>query len=98
MVFESVEQAECKIEPIDVSNDEFVYYDGEGLVLRASVYTDQLGVSRTKIYQDPKEGSNRTGLRQILIEFLTFNNYSTIETERMSLSELVKESIKFPTE
>jgi hypothetical protein len=41
-LFESLRDAEEYVEPVDVENDEYNFYDSTGLVLKGEVHTDNL--------------------------------------------------------
>ena|SRR5215204_1884251 len=95
-VFESIAAAELGVEPIDVRNNEFLYYDAEGRILEASVVTDERGIERTLI--TGSDAFNKPGLKHALVEFFSALHYSRPELENMELFELVNESLKFTTE
>jgi len=95
-VFESVEAAERYIEPIDVKNDEFTFFDSEGRVLNASVVIDTKGIERTVI-DDTEDQFNKSELKRILVDFLMYLGYSESELSGLQLSQLVCESLKYQT-
>lgn len=97
-IFESVEKAELYIEPIDVKNNESVFYDSEGRLLKASVQEDQNGIERTVIEEDESHIIQTSELKSILKGYLSLLNYPQQELEEMELSQLVAESLKFKTE
>lgn len=97
-IFESVKKAELKIEPIDVKNGEFIYYDSEARILQAFVVKDSRGIERTVITDSEEEKINNSELEKILIDFLEYLDYQRQELEKMELSSLVRESLKFKTD
>ena len=96
-VFESVEAAELGVKPIDVLNNEYLYFDSEGTVLVASVTRDNRGIERTVIRESSPMEFNEPGLTQILKVFFAALDYPRQELENMSLSSLVQESLKYKT-
>lgn len=97
-IFESVEKAESYIEPIDVKTGDNVFFDSEGKILQASIVKDSRGIERIVITDADEENYDRQKLRNILIDFLGYLNYSRQELEEMELPSLVIESLKFKTE
>jgi hypothetical protein len=91
-VFESVKAAERYVEPIDVKNNEYIFYDAEGAVLRAMVVKDFLGIERTEICEEPTQPDEPAELRKILSDFLTFVGHPKSDLEIMSLEDLVSKS------
>lgn len=98
IIFESVEKAERYIEPIDLKIGDSVFFDSEGRILEAYVVEDSRGIEKTVITDSNEENFDKTKLRQILIDFLEYLNYSSLELEKMELKEIVKESLNFKTE
>lgn len=96
-VFESIKAAESYIEPIDVENREYVYYDAEGAVLQAKVVRDLVGIEKTKIYEEPVHRHEPSELRKILIDFLIAVGRSKSDLEIMELKNLVSTSQKYST-
>lgn len=96
-IFESVKEAELKVEPIDARSGEFEYYDADGRVLTASIATDENGVERTVIHERDEKIFDQGKLRAILLDFLIAVGESKFEIEHLSLEELVGRSIKFAT-
>lgn len=95
-VFETVESAELKLEPIDVLNGEFVGYDAEGRLLsleirekeRSSLFgLTKVPVEVTKIFCYEKEPTHQKELYESLIRFL-----KKID-EPLSLEETLKNLI-----
>lgn len=52
VVFDSTETAEAYVEPIDVINDEYVFYDAEGRLLSAAVIDNHVKLSQIDL--EPK--------------------------------------------
>jgi hypothetical protein len=97
-VFETVEKAELKIEPVDVKNSSFIYYDSEGKILTAYVERDAKGIEKTRI-RDGNDGEYDTSnLKHIIFQFLDHLGYSNADLKKMELPALVRESLKFTTE
>lgn len=97
-IFETRQLAERYIEPIDVHNNEFSYYDSEGKILQAIVVKDSKGTEKTVITDSKEEKFNESKLKQILIDFLEHLNYPRPELEKMKLSLLIREGLRFKTE
>ena len=97
-IFATLSDAERKIEPIDVLNGGFAYYDAEGRVLSASVQSDASGVERTVIRECGDERFEKSQLREILLNFLIACGVSKFEIENLSLEEMVGMSVEFATQ
>lgn len=97
-VLETVSAAEQYLEPIDIRNEEYSLYNGLGQRLIPTVYIDRYGTERTKIEQEsPFERSYAPEVRRLLIRLLTLVGADLAALERMTLSELVREGLKFMT-
>ncbi len=98
IIFESAEKAGRYIEPIDFKDGNGVFYDSEGRILKASIVIDSRGIENTVVEYNDDNNFNKPVLKEILIDLLEYVNYSRKELEKMELSALVKESLKFKTE
>ena len=86
LVFESVEDAECYLEPIDVANDEYIGYDSEGRLLQLLV-TDSNRVSIQSAESEPKHSAE---LRKVMTFFLSNIGVSESWLSDASLQKLVE--------
>jgi hypothetical protein len=103
-VFESVELAERYIEAIDVKKNLYVYLDADGRKLTASVYKDKRGVELCSITEPTEAVFDEELLMKLIIDMLGHISrvhpkigYSEETLTKMSLGELVKESLRFKT-
>lgn len=97
-IFDTRKRAELYLEPIDVENEEYIYYDSEGKILQAFVVKDSNGIDKIVITDGKTERYEEFELKRILIDFLNYLSYSKTELKQLSLNQLVKESLKFKTE
>jgi hypothetical protein len=98
IIFESAEHAGRYIEPIDFKNGNGVFYDSEGRVLQASIVVDKRGIENTVVEYSTEENFNKSELKRILIDLLEYVDYPRLELEKMKLSLLIRESLKFKTD
>jgi hypothetical protein len=92
-VFESVEDAEHYIEPIDVANNEYVGYDSEGRLLQLTV-TDANRVNIRSAESVPRHAAE---LRKALTWFLSYVGVSENWLSNASLQELVEKMLEYKT-
>ena len=100
-VFETVEKAECYLEPIDVINKEFVGYDGEGRLLDISVTGDEkkpMYHRKIIIKTGEEEPNHSSDLREVLTRFLSYLQLPKGWVSQASLKDLVTKAQKFKTE
>lgn len=95
LVFDSILSAERYIEPIDVRNNEYVFYDGLAQSLEATVEKDARGFENVKINLPDIPQLFESDLRRILTRLLTSAGVDKAEIEKKELSDLVKESLRF---
>jgi hypothetical protein len=98
IIFESAESAGRYVEPIDFKNGNGVFNDSEGRVLPASIVVDNRGIENTVVKYSTEENFNKPELKRILIDLLEYAEYPRQELEKMELSSLVRESLKFKTD
>jgi hypothetical protein len=98
IIFESAYHAGRYIEPIDFKNGSGIFYDSEGRVLQAFTVVDERGIENTVVEYNTEENFNKSELRKVLIDLLEHANYPRLELEKMELSSLVRESLKFKTD
>jgi len=96
-VFESLDSAQLKVEPIDVKDNAFLYFDSEGTILEASVVRDHRGIELTVIHESNPTEFNQPALTRILKDFLIALDYPSDQLDAMPLPELVMESLKYKT-
>jgi hypothetical protein len=94
LVFDSVEKAVRYIEPIDVSNNEYTGYDGEGRLLQLSVLND----TRIVIGLAENEPNHKDELYNVLIDFLARIGIAQEWLKQASLEDLVMKSLEYKTE
>ena len=104
-IFDEVWKAARYIEPTDVKEGIYFFYDSEGLVLESTVIKDERGIERCIINKPDEEIYLPYKLREIIIETLEYLgrihpdlNYSRSYLESLELSDLVLESLKYVTE
>jgi hypothetical protein len=85
LIYRTVEQAECALEPIDVKNGAYVVYDSQGRRVSLSLVTEikstifgffSKTIEKVKIVEDPSAVSDEHGLRCMLVKFLSRANMS----------------------
>ncbi len=102
-ILKSVESAEKSLEPIDVLNSEYVIYDSEGRLLKASVEEKKVSsvfgvpVHRESVVLSPvdQEPAHEDDLRRVLIRFLGKVSKSTEALEDYSLEQLIDRAREF---
>ena len=100
-IFESVEYAEQYLEPIDVKNEEYVVYNGEGHLLQLEISQKELLpiFGRTELIETVKistteSTTNHSGeLRKLLINFFRETKTALQKNDLLSLRELVDEAV-----
>lgn len=101
-VYSSVAHAELDIEPTDVKDGIYFFYDSNGQRLGASVLKDERGIERCIIKEILPSEFVPEVLKQILIDQLEYfgeihdekgGKYLRTSLEVMSLPELVAESL-----
>jgi hypothetical protein len=96
-IFESVENAERYIEPPEVRDGSLFFYDSEGRVLEGSVYKDSRGIELCRISEGKECKFVPDTLREVISSSLELLGYSREDLDRMDLSRLADESLKFKT-
>lgn len=98
LVFESVQDAENWIEPIDVRNGEYEAFDAEGCLLRLTLEKEpgfwKFARETVKISSAENEPSHADELRKRLLRFLKVANDRPID-DNASLSQLVNTARRF---
>lgn len=104
-VFDEVWKAERYIEPPDVKEGIYFFYDSEGLVLESVVIKDDRGIEQCVIKKPQEETYIPDKLKSIIIDNLECLgeiyprlNYSRSYLENLELRELVLESLKYSKE
>jgi hypothetical protein len=100
-IFESVEYAEQYLEPIDVTNEEYVVYDSKGHLLQLAVSQKELlsifgGIELIETVRISPVGSgsgSSSELRKLLIKFFRETKTGVEKSDLLSLRELVDESV-----
>jgi hypothetical protein len=94
-IFDSVEQAQRYLEPIDIRNGEYVIYDREGRLLRGVIVKHFLA-ERVKLEPASEPGAATTRLRQVLVDFLVrVGPRMEKKLDQMSLEDLLAEMQRF---
>jgi hypothetical protein len=93
MFFESVEAAERYLEPIDVENDEYVAYDGEGRLLRLVATSPRITIEDAEAAP-----AHAHVLRHLLLQFFPAIGIPQHQLETDSLHELVARGVEYKTE
>ena len=96
-IFESLENTERYIEPPEVKNGKLSFYDSDGRILEGSVYIDGRGIELCRISEGKECKFVPDELREIISSSLELLGYSREELDRMDLSRLSEESLKFKT-
>jgi hypothetical protein len=89
-IFESLEDAQLQVEPIDVLEGVYVAYDAEGRILRMVVEGDQV-----KVRLGEDEPTHAEELSRILKDYLKELGELTNEESTHELSRLVEACRKF---
>jgi len=89
LVFNSINSAECYLEPIDVRNGEYEVFDSNGALIKATVWQDPNGIDRTKLIHDQDETTppDAAKLREKLISYLA--EVGECLPEDVSLGEMI---------
>lgn len=91
-IFESVENAERYLEPIDVRNKEYVAYDSEGRLLRLLPTSPRITIESAEV-----EPNHSSEVRDLLIHLLTYTGVSPDTLRKEALQELVARSLEYKT-
>jgi len=91
-VFESVEDAEMYLEPIDVENNRYIAFDSVGRLLRLIPTTPRITIEAAEEVPNHAER-----LRELLIQFLKDCRVTDSNLSNLSLHELVQKSLAFKT-
>jgi hypothetical protein len=91
--FESVQDVERYLEPIDVKNDEYIAYDSEGRLLQLSV-EHRTPVDRVVLSYSETQPMHALELKQILLDFFTRVGVNKEWLSNATLEELSAEGIK----
>lgn len=91
-IFESVEYAERYLEPIDVEDNRYVAFDSEGRLLRLLPTHPRISIEAAE--EVPNHGEV---VRELLIQFLKNCGSVDPNLSSLSLQELAKRSLAFPT-
>jgi len=93
-IYSSVKIAEADVEPIDVRNDEYVFYDCEGMILQPSivevpgkVFLLETAVEHVRLL--PSEVYRRDDLIRALIAYLQKLGHDRMILKTMELEELM---------
>ncbi len=100
-MFETIEKAQRHLEPIDVINNEYVGYDGEGRLLNLSLTGDQKDPTYDRkiiITTAEVEPGHESDLREILAKNLLYLEIPKGWISRVSLGELVTKALEYKTE
>jgi hypothetical protein len=92
IVFESIEDAELYLEPIDVRNGEYVAYDSEGRLLRLLPTSPRITVESSE-----SEPSHTNEVRDLLIRLLGYTGVAEETLRGETLSGLVTRSLEYKT-
>ena len=91
-VFESVEDAERYLEPIDVRNGEYVAYDSEGRLLRLLPTSPRITIENADL-----EPHHSKEVRELLVRLLSYTGVPVEILRSESLQELVARSLEYKT-
>ncbi len=91
-VFESVEDAERYLEPIDVRNGEYVAYDSEGRLLRLLPTSPRITIENADL-----EPHHANEVRELLVRLLSYTGVPVEILRSESLQELVARSLEYKT-
>jgi hypothetical protein len=92
MIFESTEDAERYLEPIDVRNNEYVAYDSEGRLLRLIPTTPHITIESAEL--EPRHSNE---VRELLENLLAYTGVAVDTLRRESLQNLVLKSLEYKT-
>jgi hypothetical protein len=92
-VFESVEDAEIGLEPIDVEDNRYIAFDSAGRLLRLLPTTPRVTIEAAEEVPNHAEQ-----VRELLIEFLENFRSTEPDLSNLTLPELVQKSVAFKTQ
>ena len=100
-IFESVEYAEHYLAPIDVKNEKYVVYSGEGYLLQLEISQKELLpiFGRTELIETVKISTSESAadhsgeLRKLLINFFRETKTAFQKNDLLSLRELVDQAV-----
>jgi len=93
-VFETIENAEKYIEPIDIKNNSWIIYDSEGRLLEALVIRRSIFFRRVVLKACEQEPTHANDLRNLLIRFLSRAGESTEVIKTCSLPQLTEKALR----
>jgi hypothetical protein len=93
-IFETIEEAEKYVEPIDARRGDFVAYDSEGRLLRSQIVKRGLLGPRVKLEPTETVPKHASALRARLIGFLSKLGESRPLLEADSLDGLITRTIR----
>ncbi len=96
LIFASVARAEVYVEPIDVKNGEYVFYNGIGQRLEAKIVKDYRGVEHVKLLSDATVTYTEE-LKELIIEFLVGSGYERGVLTNLDLEGLLEIGLQFKT-
>jgi hypothetical protein len=96
-IFGSIKNADAYIEPIDIVNSEWVIYDSEGRLLKASVVKKGRLVESIVLEELEDEPCHQGDLRNALIDFLVRVGEPKEFLSACSLKQLVEKGQAFRT-
>jgi len=92
LAFESFKDAALYLEPIDVQNDEYISYDGEGRLLRLIATSPRITIEYSE-----SEPHHADELRKLLIGFLERTGKAREELIPVPLRDLVARALEYKT-
>ena len=100
-IFESVEHAEQYLEPVNVKNEKYVVYNGEGHLLQLEISQNELlpifgksePIETVKISTSENTVDHSGELQKLLIDFFRETKISLQKIDLLSLRELVNEAV-----
>jgi hypothetical protein len=91
-VFESIEDAERYLEPIDVKNGEYVAYDSEGRLLRLVPTSPRITIENAEL-----EPHHPSEVRNLLTRLLAYTGVPEEILQKESLKTLVARALEYKT-
>jgi hypothetical protein len=96
-LFESISDMERYIEPIDVVNQEYKFFDSTGRALTVGIQNDQ-GREKVKIMQCEDQPTHQSELRSLLITFLNAVSNTSTDFENLPLDHLIGKALPYKTD
>jgi hypothetical protein len=96
LVFESITDMERYIEPVDVENQEYKFFDGIGRLLTVEIQKGQCR-EKVKIMEAEDKPIHQSELQSILIKFLKAVSDAPTDFDSFTWDQLIREALEYKT-